>query len=509
MYADKESRAVHLAEGVTASERYLHRLCKRSFLSLWSYPGIYRDQGQRNGGDGKEVCDLLVVFQNHILIFSDKDCAFPNTGNLGVDWCRWFRRAVLESANQVWGAERWIRQNPNRLFLDRACTKPFPIDLPDPSTAKFHRIVVAHGTSGACKARTLGSGSLALKPSIVAAGHHDDPASVEPFVVGEIDASRGFIHVLDDATLAKLMAELDTVIDFVCYLAKKEDLVRHGLLANASCELDLLAHYFQGIDGQGEHEFILPRGEKSLDVRDGLWEAYVRHPRRQARVSANRISYSWDLLIESFNKVVLSGTSHVPDVPFVAQEATMRVLASESRTHRRLLAFALTEFIRESAGQWRNTRVALPKVPGRPAYVFVLLSRMSFKSDAEYRQSRLKLLYAACMAATLKMPAIPEFVVGIATEPIGSDTRSEDIFCLETRDWSAERRAEAERLQREFQKLLRTHAPTLVETLDYPEPISVNKLLKDSDSTGSRASRNSPCPCGSGKKFKHCCRNRR
>ena len=93
-------------DGVTDAERYLHRLGTRSFLSLWSYPGVYRNTGPA-GGHGEEVCDLLVVFRNYIIIFSDKDCAFPDKGNLRVDWSRWYRRAILESANQVWGAERF------------------------------------------------------------------------------------------------------------------------------------------------------------------------------------------------------------------------------------------------------------------------------------------------------------------------------------------------------------------------------------------------------------------
>lgn len=58
--------------GVTASERYLNELCKRSFLSLWSYPNLFRDQGRRYGkGDGKELCDHLIIFNEHVIIFSD------------------------------------------------------------------------------------------------------------------------------------------------------------------------------------------------------------------------------------------------------------------------------------------------------------------------------------------------------------------------------------------------------------------------------------------------------
>ena len=72
-------------EGVTDSERRLSRLCHWSFLSLWSYPGVFRDQGNKAGCDGKEICDLLVVCGEDILIFSDKDCHFPNTGTIDLD----------------------------------------------------------------------------------------------------------------------------------------------------------------------------------------------------------------------------------------------------------------------------------------------------------------------------------------------------------------------------------------------------------------------------------------
>jgi hypothetical protein len=49
-----KSQTVTRSDGVTPSERYLKRLCDRSFLSLWSYPGIFRDQGRPGGeGDGK------------------------------------------------------------------------------------------------------------------------------------------------------------------------------------------------------------------------------------------------------------------------------------------------------------------------------------------------------------------------------------------------------------------------------------------------------------------------
>src|SRR5438874_1117912 len=97
--------------GTTPSERILSQLCEKTFLNFWSYPNIFRDQGNTaRGGQGKEICDLLVVFGRDVIIFSDKDCAMPDSGNSGLDWSRWYDRAVAKSAKQIFGAERWLRQ---------------------------------------------------------------------------------------------------------------------------------------------------------------------------------------------------------------------------------------------------------------------------------------------------------------------------------------------------------------------------------------------------------------
>jgi len=69
-----------------------------------AYPGVYRDQRSKANTEGKEVCDLLVVFENDIVIFSDKDCEFRRTGDLQTNWSRWFRKAVIGGAEQLWGS---------------------------------------------------------------------------------------------------------------------------------------------------------------------------------------------------------------------------------------------------------------------------------------------------------------------------------------------------------------------------------------------------------------------
>jgi hypothetical protein len=241
-------------EGVTPAERYLAKLCKRSFLSLWSYSCVFRDQGRTNGkGDGKELCDLLVVFENHILIFSDKDCVFRDGPDIELEWSRWYRKAVKKSADQVFGAERWIRSFPGSLFLDKECSVPFPIDLPPSEEATFHRIVVAHDGARKCHEALGGSGSLMLDNSLEAGQHLSTP-----FTIGRISPERGFVHVLDDTTLNVVMRQLDTITDFVEYLSKKEVLMMGDVRIAAAGEEELLARYLGHLDAKGKHDFMIP-----------------------------------------------------------------------------------------------------------------------------------------------------------------------------------------------------------------------------------------------------------
>jgi hypothetical protein len=238
------------SSGVTESERYLDSLCKRSFLSLWSYPNLYRDQGRKDGkGDGKELSDHLIVSNEHVIIFSDKSCAFPDTGDVKLDWTRWYRRSIQKSAEQALGTRRWLLQHPDRLFLDRECSKRFPI--PITKGTRFHQVVVALNASARCKKYfgNSGTGSLVLSSTIC--------GDEKPFHVGEVNHSGAFVHVLDDVTLNIILRELDTITDFTNYLSRKEQLLRSGNSYMAAGEEDLLAYYLTHTNKDKQHDFAI------------------------------------------------------------------------------------------------------------------------------------------------------------------------------------------------------------------------------------------------------------
>lgn len=70
--------------------------------------------------------------------------------------------------------------------------------------------------AGVCRwcARFGGSGSLILDSDIIGQAH------TTPFVIGQVDPARAYVHVFDDTSLDIVMKTLDTVSDFVAYLCK-------------------------------------------------------------------------------------------------------------------------------------------------------------------------------------------------------------------------------------------------------------------------------------------------
>jgi hypothetical protein len=442
------------------------------------------------------VCDLLVVFGNQIIIFSDKYCSFRATGNPELDWSRWFRQGVTGAANQLWGAERWIRGYPRRLFLDRACAHPFPLALPDPQHAQFHLIAVVHGVAGACRRHFGGgSGSLIHKTDVRGTSLHKDP-----FVIGDLDPSRTFVHVFDDTSLDDVMTTLDTVSDFLHYLGKKAAFMRSGNQVMAAGEEELLAWYLKNMNEAGEHDLVFPAGVRRIALAEGGWEAFQRNPQRLAQIEQNRISYMWDSLIEEFNRHALGGTQYYSsDGGLPGVEEVLRLCAREPRTRRRMLAKALKEMLETTPpADWTRRRIIQPSRPGDPYYVFVLVPRDSERPHDDYRRVRREYLEVCMRVAKLKCPDALD-IVGIATETGLDDSRSEDAAYLDGRVWTAEHQEDAERLQKELELFVN---PTIERSIEheYPAVGLDGQLLFPAG----KNPRNKPCPCGSGRKYKRC-----
>lgn len=438
------------SEGVTASERYLASLAEKSFLNLWSYPSPYRDQRKLGIGDGKELCDLLVVCGQHIIIFSEKTIDWPS-GAPDVAWCRWAKRAIQSSAKQAKGAERWIIEHPQRIYLDRECKTPFPISFPPSDERIFHRVIVARGGTRACKEHSgSGSGSMVINPAIKADEHWSSGSTqVNPFEIGDIDPEGSFVHIFDEVALDIALSELDTVRDFTDYLLKRADFIRSGKLKKAHGEENLLAYYAVRINQNGDHDFVLD-GAPPITIDRNQYSRFTSNPQYLAKKKENEVSYVWDMLIEVFTNNMLNGTSITLDdfeYDIRKNELGVRFMALESRFSRRAHGQAVLGAFEKGKDRDRFFRVMMTTNESeRNSTAFFIqtlkyLDWMEAKGGYEhYRRKRTELAIVYAKGLLERYPHLQR-VVGISREPPDQGKGiSEDLIYAEQSDWSEEER---------------------------------------------------------------------
>lgn len=416
--------------GFSKSEQYLAKIAQRTFLTFWSHPNLFRTRA-------KELADLIVIFGDSVVIFSDKSCEYK-AGEHG--WSRWYRRAVLESAKQLWRAERWIREHPAEVFMDAKCERRFP--LPVPQSPSIYLVAVATGARAAAIDVTV-DGSLAIAS--------DSDGTLE-FAIGDIDKTKSFIHVFDDICLTTLLSELDTAADFIMYLKKRAAFLRSGPITHAAGELELLTHYLKNFH-DGEHDFNIPSTDRppTFIMLDEDWQEFTQSAPYNRKKAAEAESYVWDRLIENVASHADRGTLAVGQEHGLAgTEGLLRLLASENRFKRRLLAKGFNELRRLATTGPENVRIrtALDADDDRRAYVFCIVRRRRNK-DAEYRINRRGLMVSHLEITKLRRQQLRE-IIGIAVAPANDPDESVDIAARVYDAWSDEERENAERLREQL-----------------------------------------------------------
>ncbi|MCG7552105.1 SEC-C metal-binding domain-containing protein [Pseudoalteromonas sp. Of11M-6] len=486
-------------DGITESERYLAKLSERTFLGLWSYPNVYTDEGFSKNNEGKELCDLLVVFDNKVIIFSDKDINFNVNIDINIAWKRWFKKSVIKSAAQLYGAESWIRKHPKRLYLDKKNQAQFPINI---SLNKLEVYLVAVTKNSILPAKNYfskfgegGSGTLLQVYSI-----NENENLNHPFVIGDLNPEKTFIHILDEITLDLLLNELDTVSDFTRYLKEKESAIRSGFLLQVAGEEDLLAHYLQHPD---KTELgAIPKldgkySEYSITIVEGGWEEYKSSYLASSLRKFKEKSLYWDQLITLLSEHILSSQVGLgADLPFEIHERAVNYLAAENRVSRKFLSEAFQDKFRTVPHDARSARLVFSPQYKDRLYVFLFFSMQDISCESEYRLSRRNAIEAYSLVAKYQNPQANHVIV-IATEAQNSKTRSEDVFSVHYDEpLTYDEKVYAKKMMKEY------------NVLNYTKKLN-SKHIDNSNRPYINMSpdigRNSPCFCGSGKKYKKCC----
>lgn len=349
---------------MTNSERYVSELCEKSFLPFWSYPNPI-------GKNNKELCDVLIVCGDIIIIISVKDIKMSKHDDDVVIYERWVRKAIHDSVKQIYGAEKHIL-NSNEITLKDYCTK---IPLPKKENRKIYRIAIAFGSN----------------PNF-------------PLPMG--DFGKGYVSVFDEKSTNIILDELDTIIDFTRYLDSKETLQKKATVI-AAYEADFLAFYLRtGLDFNDLTDSIILDGD--------LWESYQSSVEYESWKNESAVSYVWDIFIQVL--FARHFKEKINNKKILEYEEVVRIINLEDRISRIGLGLNLENAIKEKV----QARMIEPNIGNDYTYVFMPLSEKNwdFKEDE---------LLLRCDVARYLHPHIQK-VVGISVGKELIDNKQIPIF---------------------------------------------------------------------------------
>ncbi|WP_456767948.1 hypothetical protein [Bradyrhizobium sp. USDA 3650] len=400
------------------------------------------------------MTDLLVVFGDDVVLFSDKSWTYPNKEDGALNWRRWFSHSIAESARQITQAEKWIIRQPERVFLDAKETERLPIPLPPSDRLRVHRVCIALGAADCCRKAT-GRPTLELSPKTVDDG--------KAFSMGRITGALGWVHVFDETTLPLVLNELSTAPDFIEYLRKKEELYDAGKFERASSESDLLGYYLW-------HGRTFPTRQKRYEVEAGAWEKLEADPQFQVSRKENKASLFWDRLVEYLNRHYLAENLETGNEHSIADyERLVHVMAQETRFSRRILANWMTKRVDRDEDGYVGSLVRSPHQSDL-VYVLVVGPGDRGRGHQRYRTERFKELRPRCIVAKAVHPEC-RTVLGIAVDKKGTKGSSEEFMYLDVSGWTAVQLEYARKARRDAGFFLGNGARTsVIREIEYPAP---------------------------------------
>lgn len=393
------------------SEKFVYKICKESFLSLWSY-------ANPRGKDNKELCDILVVCDPDIIIFSVKEKNIKDMKDFKTEWERYKKRVFDKSFKQIYGAERWIRNNPNVIKNNGEAGLPFPSN----ELLQIHRISVALG----------GEDKM-------------------PLIYG--DFGKGFIHVFDSISFRIILEELNTISDFIHYMKEKEKIFREKMKIDLEgAEEDLLAFYLK-------NNRSFPKKYDHIFLGEELWKQLSNSEQYKKKKEADRISYIWDNLIEIFCRDFELGNIEFGN-SLTNVENVIRYMARENRFARRMLGKAFWDFHLNSIKKRIRSRIAVSLSDIK--YVFMAVGH------DEDREDRKAELGARCFVVRGLIPE-SKIIIGIATEKHDPNKGfSLDAVYFEKPEWTEEDQKQMKIFQNEY-GFFRNPQELKISEDEYPE----------------------------------------
>lgn len=347
------------------AESVVHDLSIKSFLTDWCYlnPKL---------SNNKEVCDLLVIFDDIAIIWQIKSLKLREYG-------RYKKKDVEKNYRQLIGAKRRLFEIDTEINLENPRRGN---ELFNPKSIKQIFLI-----------------SVLMGP----------PEEFFSFVES-IDNNT--IHVLNREFIEIVLNELDTISDFCGYIKSKEQLIADKEIMIMGGEQELLAYYLQNNKSFSQFDEAT-----NILIQEGIWEGYISRPEYKNKKKQDEFSYGWDSIIDRAHE----GS---PEYEKVARE-----LARPNRFERRMLSKTFLEaHIRAHEDNKADMFRRILTTSG-VSYVFL------FFSEDHPRVHRKQMLFAICFFARGKFKDNAK-VIGIATEKKIEPTCSYDYCVIDKPEWA-------------------------------------------------------------------------
>jgi gamma-glutamylcyclotransferase (GGCT)/AIG2-like uncharacterized protein YtfP len=226
------------------AEEFIHELSKKTFFEDWCYlnPKFF---------DGKELCDVLILFEDILIIWQIKD--------LKLKKGKYDKGEVEKNLRQLCGAKRMLLEAKK------------PINLVN------------------SKREETFSPEKIKKVYLISAlvGEGEDYYSFAEL------KKENQIHTFTRKFSEIVLEELDTIKDFIRYLEEKEKLISKNTKINISGgEEEFLSYYLRN-----EKSFSELFKAGLIIISEGLWEDFQKKEEYKLKKEEDKISYIWDEII--------------------------------------------------------------------------------------------------------------------------------------------------------------------------------------------------------------------
>lgn len=359
------------------AERLVHSLAIKTFLTDWCYlnPKL---------PDDKELCDLLIIFDDIAIIWQIKDLKLNAKE-------RYKEREVKKNLRQLSGAFRQLFTLKTEIKLENPRRG---IEVFKPGNIKEIYLISV----------LLGEGEISF-PIIEKVGGH-------------------LIHIFNKNFLEIILEELDTIDDFIKYIRIKEEFIKlDKRMVIIGGEEELLAYYIghdKSLDEFQNYDDII--------IDEGGWIKLRDNQKYKQKKKDDEISYGWDDIINRIHECS-------PKYEIVARE-----LARPNRFYRRVLGKVYYEaMVMADKDKIHNIYRRFFDL-NDTTYCFLFTDN---KKPRTYRQNMLQWM---CFVARGKFQSNKK-VIGIATEKEVSPTCSYDFVLLDIPVWTDDNQKEMELAQ--------------------------------------------------------------